>query len=294
MPVRLALLLLLAALPARAGELAAAVDDALALARAAREDARVPPAYRTPLPPAADAPSGEAYCVFASAPGDGGLQFCRNEAEVHGFQLTNSTSPRINPFGRAVKRQWEFMAPGRARRELGLLVYEWSSPDDGADDSANSMMTEIVFLPRRVVPAIRLLPGGAAYEVTLPTGETMTFDAATKEVTGGPLSETAPLDANPDRHARRFAALRYAGSGITIRSDQRGDTPRSSVVWGIKKLVVATWGAKTCRFSPAEVWKQDASGSGSDVLYETDAGFYAMLKRKCGWDVIVPSEGPRP
>ncbi|MBI3563878.1 MAG: hypothetical protein HY079_01620 [Elusimicrobia bacterium] len=292
--MRLTLLLLLAALPARADELAAAADDARALVRAAQEDARVPPAYRTALPPAADEPGGAASCVFASAPGDGGLQLCVNEAEVHGFQLTNSASPRVNPFGRAVKRQWEFMAPGRARRELGLLVYEWASPDAGADDSANSMLTELVFLPRRVVPAIRLLPGGAAYEVALPTGETMLFDAATKEVAGGPLAELGPIDANPDRHARRFAALRYSGSGIMIRSDQRGDTPRSAVVWGIKKLAVATWGAKTCRFSPAEVWKQDADGGGSDVLYPTDAGFYAMLKRKCGWDVTVPSGAPRP
>lgn len=311
---RALLLLLTLTLRGSAAELESAVDEARAAVRAAADAQKplaavpapaagdIPAGYREAKAPERDEPAADASCVFASVPGDGGVQTCVNEAEVHGFELKNSGSPRVNPVGRAVHRDWDFMAPGRARRELGLLVYEWASPDAGADDSASSMLTELVFLPRRVVPALRPTPDGAAYEVTLPTGETVVFDARTKEVAGGVLAETGPIDTNPDRHARRFAALRYSGSGVMIRSDQRGDTPRSSVVWGQKKLATATWGAKTCRFSPAEVWKQDADGAGSDGLYPTDAPFYAMLKRRCGWDLSdasfpalsAPSAAPRP
>ena len=252
---------------------------------AAEPGADLPSAYRQSRPPTKDARETDSDCRATSLAADAGFDYCANEPEYHEFTLKNTRSSRINPAGHGVHRDYSFSAPEGARQELELFVYEWGDADPGGDDSAWSMLSEIVFLPRRALPAARFTPDGAAVEATLPTGETVLFDATTKEILGGVLSETGPIDMNPDRHARRFAALRYAGRGVMIRSDQRGDSPRSAVVWGQRKSATATWGAKTCRLSPADVWKQDASGAGGANLYPTDEAFFAMLRRRCGWEV---------
>jgi len=289
---RIAGAILLLAASASAAELDDDVNRLLDQVRArsaaqrAAPDSGLPDAYRASRAPARDALDAETFCVKATLPDDPGFDYCVNESESRGFTLSNSTSPRINPVGGGVRRDYEFSAPQNARQETGLLVYEWGTTDAGADDSAWSMLSEIIFLPRRVTPSVRLSRSGAEYEVTLPDGELVAFDAATKEIVGGVLMETAPIDTNKDRFARKFAGLKYRGRGVMIRSDQRGDSPRSAVVWGQKKYATAVWGAKTCRLSPADVWSQDqTSFVGSPNLYPTDDAFFAMLRAKCGWSV---------
>jgi hypothetical protein len=267
---------------------AAQMDDELARAQkahAAGLDTDVPDAYRTPLVPSTAAVAAVNGCIQAMLASDSGFEYCLDEQVSHSFTLIDARSPRIDPAGHGAHRDFTFSAPRRARQEMDLLVYEWGSDNphpEQDDDSAWSMMTEIVFLPRRVTPSARLVQNGADYEVTLPTGETLLFDAKTKEIVGGPLAETAPIDMNKDRHARRFAGLRYDGSGIMIRSDQRGDSPRAAVVWGIKKTATATWKGRTCVLSPADVWEQDAEGAGL-CRFPDDPAFFAMLSRRCGW-----------
>ncbi len=263
-------------------------DDEIARARklhAAGLDTDVPEAYRTPLAASTAAVAAVGGCLQAGLSSDPGFEYCLDESVSHSFTLIDAQSPRINPAGHGAHRDFTFSAPGRARQEADLLVYEWGSDNphpEQDDDSAWSMMTELVFLPRSVTPAARLVQNGAAYEVTLPTGERLLFDAKSKQILGGPLVETAPIDMNKDRHARRFAALRYEGRGIMIRSDQRGDTPRAARVWGVEKSATAVWRGRTCVISPADVWQQDADGAGL-CLYPDDAAFYAMLTRRCGW-----------
>jgi hypothetical protein len=243
-------------------------------------------AYLQPKPFTKDALSGETSdCPSTSADTDANFSYCINEGENHGFTLANRGSLRINPVGGNVRREFSLSSPQDARQDTGLLVYEWGTPDAGGDDSAWSMMTEIVFFPRKVMPAIRELnapDGTPAYEVTIPTGETILYDRKTKEIIGGVLKETTPIDMRQDRHTREFAGLLYEGKGIMVRSDQRGDTPRSAVVWGQRKLATVTWGNKTCKVSPADIWQQQDP---SNNLYSKDEDFYSMLYRKCGWNV---------
>jgi|GEM_PF-2261309 len=277
---------------------AAASQQADELARAvqrhsARQDTDVPSDYQTPLLLSTAAVAAVGGCLQAGLATDSNFEYCLDESVSHSFTLIDAQSPRINPAGHGAHRDFTFSAPRRARQETDLLVYEWGSDNphpEQDDDSAWSMMTDLVFLPRRVTPSARLVQNGADYEVTLPTGETVLFDAKTKEIVGGPLLETAPIDMNKDRHARRFAGLRYDGSGVMIRSDQRGDSPRSAVVWGIKKTATAVWRGKSCVLSPADVWQQDADGAGL-CLYPDDAAFFAMLTRRCGWK-FAPADLP--
>ena len=185
----LALLLALAA-PASAAELgeifqgaarqASAVQTSLRLAA----DGGIPPAYQTPMAPATAAVGGRTYCLESSLPEDDALSYCTNEPEYHRFKLRNYGSPRINPAAGGVHRDYEFFSVQNARQETGLTIYEWGTPEEGASDSAWSMMTEIVFFPRKVTPSVKMIRGRTAYEVTLPTGEKAVFDAKNKEILG--------------------------------------------------------------------------------------------------------------
>lgn len=245
----------------------------------------IPAAYLTAEAPARDSVDGESYCMLASLKDDPELEYCVNEREYRGFTLTNRLSPRVNPAGGGVRRSFKFIAPRSARQEMGVLIDEWGTSDESASDSAWSMLTELVFFPREVLPSVRLGESGAVYEVTIPTGEKIIFDAKTKEIVGGVLEETSPIDRSENRYARKFAGLRYRGNGVMVRVDQRGESPRSALVWGQKKTAVAVWHGKPCRLSPADIWHQDADGSGGVNLYPSDAEFYVVLRRKCGWDL---------
>lgn len=276
---------------ADAAELGEAYQDAARQSAAARtrlraaEGGGIPAEYQTPQAPAKDKVAGRTFCHESSLPEDDNLTYCTNEPEFHRFKLNNYGSPRINPVAGGVHRDYEFYSVQNARQETGLTIYEWGTTDPGAADSAWSMMTEIVFFPRKVTPSVKLVRGRTAYEVTLPTGEKAVFDARTKEVLDGVLVETAPIDMSPDRFTRKFARLRYTGAGIMVRSDQRGESPRSAEVWGQRLAATIVWGNKTCKVSPADIWQQDAQDGGGVGLYPDDAAFYTMLRAKCGWSV---------
>jgi hypothetical protein len=199
----------------------------------------------------------------------------------------------MNKIGGAARREFTFSAPQNAKQDSGLMVYEWGNADGGASDSAWSMMTEIVFFPRKNLPSIRettTADGTPAYEVTIQNGEKILFNKNTKEIIGGALKETTPIDGSTNRQTRKFAGLTYDGNGIMVRADQRGESPRSAVVWGQKKQATIYWGNKTCRVSPADIWQQP-DGEGGSGLYANDDDFYAMLKSKCGWNVSADNFG---
>lgn len=251
----------------------------------------MPASYLSALPFSQNSVDGkQASCGLKTSSTDSGFSYCSNDVADYEFTLSNHGSPRINPAGGSVRREYTFSAPERGKQDTGLLVYEWGTNDPAAPDSAWSMMSEIVFFPRMNIPAIKPLTtadGRDAYQVTLQTGESVVFDRKTKEIISGALQESAPIDMNSNRQARSFAALRYTGNGIMVRSDQRGESPRSAVVWGQKKTVTVTWGDKTCKkLTPADLWQQtnpdDGGGAG---LYVSDDDFYKVLSLKCGWNV---------
>lgn len=202
---------------------------------------------------------------------------------VVGFTLTNKGSPHTNPTGAdtGANREYDFSAPGLARLNEGLTIVETSNPN--GKDTETTMMTAIVFIPRRFVPALRVSADGQSAEVILPTGESVLFDANTREIVDGALKETAPIDRSTDRNKRTFAHLAYTGGGIMIRSDQRGDSPKLPVVWGVKKKATITWGSRTCTYPTAAIWNPDDPKNGFQWL--TDDAFYGFVNMACGWKV---------
>jgi hypothetical protein len=176
-----------------------------------------------------------------------------------------------------------------ARQGIDLYIEESSNPQ--GEDSKYSMETVISFFPRRYLPAIRESAQSDALEVILPTGESMLVDRKTKEIIGGVLTETGPIDLSTDRIKRRFPQLSYSGKGVMVRVDQRAEDPRGAVVWGVKKQARITYLNKQCTVSPAELWDQN---SGFASLFPTDDAFFQFLMKRCKWDIDLQALDTNP
>ncbi len=199
---------------------------------------------------------------------------------VVGFSFTNSGVNRIIPKksepGSGPDRTYAFHFQSRARQNMFLSV------TDAPSEYLSQLMESYLYLfPRSVLPAIEWqdgMDGKPQMKVTLPTGETVNYDGNTREIIGGVFEETAPIDLNPDRFKRKFAGLRYTGSGIVLRVDKRGGDPRLGTTASIQK------GTKTCKVPSSLLFNQDEH-SEVEFLFATDQEFDAFLIKKCGFGI---------
>jgi len=258
----------------------------------------IPVSVLRPTPPERDAlsPQGRLISTPRSASIGDSISFAgvRGGESIEEFSFVNRYSPRVNPQGRGwqggPRRHYTFRFPEKARQQIHMAVFDWSDPPSGRD-SDGSMISHFYFFPRKVVPSIQVVRDGRALEVTLPTGETVLFDKATKEIISGPLVETGPIDTSPNRHGRDFARIDYTGFGTVVRIDQRGESPEEERPWGmaVDKFAVIKNQGRTCRVRPGELWYQpNRRGNNEDsrfyFLFSTDAAFYqTILAGKCGW-----------
>ncbi len=197
---------------------------------------------------------------------------------IVGFNFTNNGINRIIPRkgepGTGPDRTYAFHFQSRARQNIFLSI------TDAPTEYLSQLMESYLYLfPRKVLPAIeqQQSPGSAAIlKVTLPTGETVNFDAESHEVLSGALEETAPIDLNPDRFKRKFAAVRYRGAGVLVRVNKRGGDPRLGTTATITK------GDRTCQLPSSLLFNQDED-SQAEFLFPRDAEFGAFLIKKCGF-----------
>ncbi len=209
---------------------------------------------------------------------------------VVGFSLIDGRSPRINPLGakgNGAKREFLFQFPDRAREEIALMV---------SDDvhlskrySRDNMFREVHLFPRRQLPSLRRK--GDRFEVRLPTGEPVLFDAQTAEIVGGVLQEQ-PIDFNRNRFARHNPRIRYTGQGLLITVAQRGEAPRRARVWGQKKRAEVRYPShyrKPCYLSPALLWDQRPKKGDRDPRLtwrlKRDAEVFDLVEKRCHWDL---------
>lgn len=212
------------------------------------------------------------------------------EEKLVGFALIDKGSRRINPrglAGKSAQREFLFQFPDRAREETALLV-----SDDVALSgrySHDNMFRELYFFPRRQLPSLRRY--GARFEVRLPTGEPVVFDAGTSEVVDGVLRDE-PIDFSTDRHRRQNPRIAYEGRGLMITVAQRGEAPRRAEVWGAKKRAEIHYPARygrPCYVSPSLLWDQRPKRGDTDPrltwrLY-SDAEVYDLVESRCGWNL---------
>lgn len=164
-----------------------------------------------------------------------------------------------------VERQWRFTTEDGAKQES----YIWITDDAGSGKLSELMETIMIVFPRNVQPKAEMV--GDDMVVTLATGETVVFDKNTKTIKAGAMKE-GKVDLTPNRFNRKFAAVDYTGSGISIRVDKRGEDPRL-----IAGSAVISQNGSTCKVPANQLWS-----SKSDFKYGNDAELLSFINSKCG------------
>ncbi len=202
----------------------------------------------------------------------GAVDYCtfEGDSEPGKFKFRNSGPNKIVSGGDLNRaREWEFNFEGNARQDLGLSISDM--PNGTISQTQESF---IMVFPRKTLPSIRTV--GNRQIVTLPTGETVTFDTQTKQVIGGVLSENGAM--TNGGKSLQPAKVSYHGNGVMVRVDTRGNDPRLSA-----DTAVITRQGKTCSVQAKKLWSDRSGRSAAHFKYFSDADFDSFLKTTCGF-----------
>ncbi|HWU42359.1 MAG TPA: cell envelope integrity protein TolA, partial [Bdellovibrio sp.] len=125
------------------------------------------------------------------------------------FWSRSTTAPVDAGLGNLQTREWKFYFENGASQDMGFSIIDMPTASGGRD-LQNSY---IMLFPRKSVPNVRMSDGKQI--VTLPTGETVTYDKNTRKVIGGVLKEDGPMSkggSNPQP-----AKVSYHGTGVMVR-----------------------------------------------------------------------------
>lgn len=241
-----------------------------------------------------------------SSRGNKGWDYCyKTKADgsksLSSFQISNKGPNDIVPNPKKeynINRSYNFEFEDRARSDIQLYVID--SPDDY---TSNATYNLYVFFPRKYLPSVNRV--NDELQVTLPTGEKVVYDAETKKIKSGVLSEKAmgQLPPRPGCNTSEKACGRkakadpvsYSGAGVVIQVSASGDLPvgdrESPSGQLVKNPLIATVkkGGKTCKLPVADYWITDPKRGNNIVLdpkYATDEVFDEVLKKRCGFSMF--------
>jgi hypothetical protein len=224
-----------------------------------------------------------------------GWQYRRTrQGHIVGFEFSNhGGNPILTPRRDATRNQFftrdfQFRFDDRARQDIHLMISDWVPSRDRVFRLSELMNRLMYFFPRSYLPAIA--NAGERNIVTLPTGEEVEFNAITKEILGGRLTES-PVDLSPDRNDRRYPGVNYLGKGVLVRADARGTDPRLG-----NNAVISTGtpppscdkpdGCRQCEVPSKELWDQSGAVR---FKFHTDQEFDRYLTTRCGFG--LPRQG---
>lgn len=190
---------------------------------------------------------------------------------------------------KVAQRNFSFDYNEQARQNLSMMV------DDISGTRVSQAMHSIfMFFPRKNLFLVEQLSG--TVDVTLPTGEKVSFQKDSKEIVSGVLTE-GPLGPH-------FPDLRYTGKGIILRANARGESPelgegegKIDLEHGLKgsedALLINGATGQKCRRPKTDFW--DAL----DVIpiefkFATDEAFDKYLKENCGFGLFKSEDLPAP
>ncbi|MEN0060147.1 MAG: hypothetical protein AAGB31_15015 [Bdellovibrio sp.] len=202
---------------------------------------------------------------------DGGYEECIFEGETSPgrFQFSNRGPNKIVPQARDGRsRDWVFNYAAGATQDMGISISD--SPNG---TSSQTQETYIMLFPRKTLPHIRV--EGNKKIVTLPTGETVTYDAKTNEILSGVLTEGGAITAGGKN--LQPAKISYNGNGIMVRVDHVGEEPRLNS----RAKATITKGQQTCKVPVKDLWPDQNKNSSVHFRFPTDAEFEKYLKRTC-------------
>ena len=201
------------------------------------------------------------------------IDVCMAEGDtsISQFVLRNTTTTKI--VGRQAEnrgREWRFHREGQAQQDLGLFVSD--IPNGNDKQSQESLM---MFFPRKTLPTSKKV--GNHVVMTLPTGETVTYDE-NNQVVKGVLGEDGPI--GPATRSMRPAPVSYKGQGVMLRADNVGHDPRHG-----QSKVTITKGNQSCQVGKKELWPDQSESSSYKFKYANDADFEKFLKNRCGFGI---------
>lgn len=210
------------------------------------------------------------------------------ENKTDGFSFENLGDNRIVDHRRHPNSQREFSFEylEQARQNLVMQI------DDAPNGTVSHTMHSVfMFFPRKNMFLVEQLTG--TIDVTLPTGEKMSFQKDSKEIVDGVFTE-GPVDVSADRFKRQYADLKYQGKGVVLRVNARGQSPelgqfenvKIDMEYGLKGsaevlIMNGTTGQK-CRRPKADFW-EPIDVSPIEFKFPSDEEFDSYLKKNCGF-----------
>lgn len=198
------------------------------------------------------------------------------------IKIKNYGENKIVPTsGLLTGREFDFMFEDFARSDLSLLI--WDSPDESEKNGHLKMM---MFFPKNVLWSIRNEYDSTKDHliITLPTEEEVIFNAKTREIISGALSE-GPIRTNANGTAKA-PDVQYTGSGVVISSSALADWPVG--IAGPKYASINKKGYKTCLVPQADLWFTDHK-KGGNVFFNkkliSNENMDSYLQKKCGFSI---------
>lgn len=229
------------------------------------------------IPFASDRPREDIMCPRKTAKsGDAFRQIsslsCSNRDAPAVYSGVSFETDKNSPYFRQgagihsqMSRSIDFQSGDGSKRETYLYVSE-----EVMDSDSYNVKSIIVLLPRKTIPHAETV--GDEFRVTLPTGEVVVYDKATKVIKRGALKE-GEMDLNPNRFERKPPNVQYSGSGISIRVNHRYEHPTSSVGDPVAKV---SQNGRTCNVPRARIW--DSEGR---ALTTDDQQLVNVLNQAC-------------
>lgn len=184
------------------------------------------------------------------------------------FKVFN-TGPNRVVAGKATdkRREWSFYSPNSATQDLGFYIEDYNG-----SNFSNSQRSYVMLFPRKSLSSVRV--SGEEKIVTLPTGETVTFNQRTNEVIAGAFAETARLGSS-----NSAPIVKYQGNGVMVRADAAGvNEPKQARTATISK------NGQTCKVPSSELWKQ-GNNSELNFKFPSDSDFNKYLSSRCGFGI---------
>lgn len=204
------------------------------------------------------------------------------ELRAKSIKLRNQGgNPTFPQTGWMVGRDFEFNFEDIAQSDLNMIV--WDMPDDYDSNGHMMMMT---FIPRQVIPSVRY-ESLNKIKVTLPTSEEITFDARTKEIIGGVITEGKVATDSGGRALR--PSMKYTGKGLAIVASRVGNFPVGDELVGTQRTARnkadIIYNQKTiCQLPVKDLWFTDYSKKGQVLLrpeFATDKALIEYIEKKC-------------
>ena len=203
-----------------------------------------------------------------------------------GFMVDNDGKNRIVSQEESA-RTFYFNYIEQARQNISLMVNDIPN-----STISHTMHSHFMFFPRLILPLAKR--ENDKIEVTLPTGEPVTF-STDGEIIDGVFKE-GPVDVGPDRFKRQYADLKYQGEGVILRANARGQSPQLGqfentpidLEYGLKfskdVLIINGKTGERCRRPKEDFWPS-ADLNPIEFKFPTDEAFNSYLQKNCKFEI---------